>query len=65
MSKLPRNFLTEEQYLELDRAAEYKSEFYDGEMFAMAGADLAHNRIVMNIGGAPRAIAGQAVRGAF
>jgi Uma2 family endonuclease len=46
MSTLPRNFLTEEQYLELDRAAECKSEFYDGEMFAMAGAGLSHNRIV-------------------
>ena len=52
MSTLPRNFLTEEQYLELDRAAEYKSEYYDGEMFAMAGADLAHGRVVMNTGAA-------------
>jgi hypothetical protein len=43
MSTLPRNVLTEEQYLELDRAAERKSEFYDGEMFAMAGAGLSHN----------------------
>jgi Uma2 family endonuclease len=48
MSTLPKNLLTEEQYLEHDRAAEYKSEFYDGEMFAMAGAGLAHNRIVVN-----------------
>jgi len=38
--------LTPEQYLEIERAAEYKSEYYDGEMFAMAGAGLAHNRIV-------------------
>jgi Uma2 family endonuclease len=50
MSTLPRNFLTEEQYLEHDRAAEHKSEYYDGEMFAMAGAGLAHNRIVVNTG---------------
>jgi Uma2 family endonuclease len=48
MSTLPRNFLTEEQYLEHDRAAERKSEYYDGEMFAMAGAGLAHNQIVFN-----------------
>jgi Uma2 family endonuclease len=50
MSTLPRNLLTEEQYLELDRAAEYKSEYYDGEMFAMAGAGMTHNRIVINTG---------------
>ena len=35
MSTLPKNLLTEEQYLELDRAADYKSEYYDGEMFAL------------------------------
>jgi Uma2 family endonuclease len=46
MSSLPKTF-SEEQYLELDRAAERKSEYFDGEMFAMAGAGLAHNRIVI------------------
>ena len=30
--------LTEEQYLALERAAEFKSEYFDGEMFAMSGA---------------------------
>jgi hypothetical protein len=29
--------LTEEQYLEIERLAETKSEFHDGEMLAMAG----------------------------
>ena len=33
---LPR--LTETEYLEIERGAEFKSEFFDGEMFAMAGA---------------------------
>ncbi len=38
MSTLPKTFIPPEKYLDLDRAAEYKSEYYDGEMFAMAGA---------------------------
>jgi Uma2 family endonuclease len=48
MSTLPKTPVTEEQYLELDRAAEHKSEYYDGEMFAMAGAGMAHNQVVFN-----------------
>jgi Uma2 family endonuclease len=48
MSTLPKSFISEEKYLELDRAAEYKSEYYDGEMFAMPGAGMAHNQIVFN-----------------
>ena len=49
MSTLPKNHITPEQYLEIDRQAERKSEYYDGEMFAMAGAGLRHNEIVANI----------------
>jgi Uma2 family endonuclease len=45
MSTQPKNYLTPEQYLEIERKAEYKSEYYQGEMFAMAGASLAHNRL--------------------
>src|SRR3954447_12043553 len=48
MSTLPKNHITPEQYLEIDRQAESKSEYYDGEMFAMAGASYAHNLIVVN-----------------
>jgi Uma2 family endonuclease len=40
--------LTEEQYLEIERKAEFKSEYYQGEMFAMPGARLAHIQIVAN-----------------
>ena len=29
--------LTEAEYLEIERAAEFKSEFFEGEIFAMAG----------------------------
>jgi len=43
--------LTEAEYLRLERAAEFKSEFFDGEMFAMAGGTRAHSLISMNLGG--------------
>jgi Uma2 family endonuclease len=42
--------LTPEQYLEIERKAEYKSEYLNGEMFAMAGAGVDHAQIIMNIG---------------
>lgn len=41
--------LSPEQYLEIERKAEYKSEYYNGEMFALAGASYIHNRIARNI----------------
>ncbi|MEO6282547.1 MAG: Uma2 family endonuclease [Dyadobacter sp.] len=40
---------SEKEYLELEREAEYKSEFYRGEIFAMAGASPNHNRIKENL----------------
>ena len=43
LSTLPKTFLTPEQYLAIEREAEYKSEYFQGEMFAMAGAGWAHN----------------------
>lgn len=43
--------LTEEQYLALDRAAEFKSEYFDGEMFAMSGGSMEHARLQKNITG--------------
>jgi Uma2 family endonuclease len=50
MSAQPkRSFLTPEEYLEIERKAEFKSEYFNGEMFAMAGANRPHNRIVTNI----------------
>ena len=49
MSTQPKTFLTPEQYLEIERKAEYKSEYFNGEMFAMAGARLAHNLLVANL----------------
>jgi Uma2 family endonuclease len=40
--------LTPEEYLAIERKAEYKSEYYAGEMFAMAGASEPHNLIAGN-----------------
>src|SRR6266496_1463986 len=45
MSTLAKTLLTPEQYLEIERKAEFKSEYFQGEMFAMAGAGSAHNLI--------------------
>jgi Uma2 family endonuclease len=49
VSTQPKTFLTLEEYLEIERKAEYKSEYCDGEMFAMAGAGENHNQLVMNL----------------
>jgi Uma2 family endonuclease len=49
MSYQPKKFLTSEQYLAIERKAECKSEYFDGEMYAMAGASRQHNLIVANI----------------
>ena len=49
MSSDPKTLLTEEEYLVIERRAEFRSEFYRGEMFAMAGASRRHNRIVTNL----------------
>jgi hypothetical protein len=38
MGTQPRTFLTPEQYLEIDRAAEFRSEYLNGKTFAMSGA---------------------------
>ena len=46
LSKSP---LTPEEYLAIERQAETRSEYLDGEMFAMAGASIEHNAIVANL----------------
>jgi Uma2 family endonuclease len=49
MSSQLSTFLTPEEYLEIERRAERKSEYFQGEMFAMAGASYAHVLIVDNL----------------
>ncbi|MBA2563132.1 MAG: Uma2 family endonuclease, partial [Chitinophagaceae bacterium] len=46
---IPKKLITEDQYLELEREADHKSEFYKGEIFAMAGATKEHNKIVASL----------------
>ena len=49
MSLQPKLFFTPEEYLAIERKAEYKSEYFNGEMFAMAGASEPHVSIVANV----------------
>lgn len=51
MTAVAIKMYTQEEYLELERAAEYKSEYYRGEIFAMSGAGRNHNRITENLSG--------------
>jgi len=49
MSSQPNSFLTPEQYLEIERKADHKSEYLRGEMFAMSGASAAHNMLTLDL----------------
>ncbi|MGE3540525.1 MAG: Uma2 family endonuclease [Candidatus Tectimicrobiota bacterium] len=49
MSVQRQPYLTPEEYLALERTAEYKSEYFAGELFAMAGASERHVSIVANL----------------
>src|SRR5690606_7579846 len=50
MTAVPKKRLTAEEYLEFERSSEIKHEFYNGRVFAMAGAKRRHNLIALNIG---------------
>jgi len=49
MAASPITFISPEQYLEMEREAEYKSEYYEGEVVAMSGASRAHNLLAGNL----------------
>lgn len=49
MTALPKQHYTLEEYLELDKNSEEKFEYFDGEVFAMAGGSPAHSRICVNV----------------
>src|SRR5271154_172478 len=49
MSAQTQTRLTPEQYLELDRAAEIRSEYYNGRMYAKAGGTYRHARVAHNL----------------
>jgi len=50
MASQPVARMTEEEYLALERKAEYRSEYIDGEVYAMAGASWKHDQIVQDLG---------------
>lgn len=43
------NFLSVEEYFQLEQTSEIRHEYVDGEVFAMAGASEEHNLIVTNV----------------
>ena len=49
MASQAQKHYTPEEYLALERQAQCKSEYYAGEIFAMAGASRWHNLIVANV----------------
>jgi Uma2 family endonuclease len=49
MSTVAQKLYTPAEYLDRERKADYRSEYYDGEIFAMAGASEPHNAIANNI----------------
>jgi len=51
MSQQVISHISPEEYLRLERQAEYKSEYLNGEIFAMSGASREHNLIAGNIVG--------------
>jgi Uma2 family endonuclease len=52
-----KSWYTAEEYLEGEKTAEYRSEYYFGEVFAMAAATRIHNLITANILALLRALA--------
>lgn len=49
MATQPRPSLTAQEYLALDRAAEFKSEFVDGIMYATAGGSIRHSLLAAQL----------------
>ncbi len=49
MSQQIKTFISPQEYLRLERQSEHKSEYLNGEIFAMTGASRKHNLITINI----------------
>ena len=54
MATVPKHYVTLEEYLTREKDAEFRSEYFRGEMFAVAGASANHNLIVLNAGASLR-----------
>ena len=52
MTALPKKqFISEEDYLTMEEVSPVKHEYFDGEIFQMAGASEQHNTVTINIAG--------------
>ena len=49
MSALPEQYLSLQDYFQLEETSEMKHEYYQGTIYDMAGANLRHNLIVTNL----------------
>lgn len=49
MSTLPQRTYSPQEYLEIDRAADTRNEYFRGEIFAMSGGSSRHSLIAANI----------------
>ena len=52
ISAEPIPYITEDEYLEGEQHSEVKHEYYDGQVFAMAGASDAHELVALNLAAA-------------
>ena len=51
MSAFRQPLLTPERYLELERAAEFRSEYFEGEVYAMSGRSYRHALVMTEFEG--------------
>lgn len=47
--RIPESFYTEDEYLALERASEERREYFDGQIYLMAGESEAHGTICTNL----------------
>jgi Uma2 family endonuclease len=52
LPQLKQRRFTPEEYYRLERDAEYKSDYYNGEIFDMSGGTARHSKVTMNLGAA-------------
>jgi Uma2 family endonuclease len=50
MAAHPESRITEQEYLERERAAEFRSDYYAGKVYALSGGSWTHARLIHNMG---------------